>query len=129
MIKKIWKFLLMVFFILALILLTIGIGLLIWSSMQNPSQAWLDENNQKLTLVQFDNSTIYVTGGLLLAISFILFSFLIINFFIRKRMINDLGAEKANEKVQIDLKKYGFLLAHWLPYTKKQKDILKGIVK
>ncbi len=126
--KKIWKCLLIIFLILSTVFLITGIGLLVLSSLREPSSTWFNDENEPL-IVQFDNSTLYVVGGLLLAFGFLISGFLIINYVIRKRLIKDIKEEKANGKVKIDLKKYDFLLAHIFPYSKKDKEILKGVVK
>ncbi len=127
--KKIWKGLLITILVLTIIFTAVGILLLVESSKNIPSSSWFDENNEPLTLVQFDNSTLYVVGGLLLSLAFIGIAFLVINLTIRKRLIKDLAEEKAKGKVEINLKKYDFLLAHIFPYSKKEKEILKGICK
>ncbi len=126
--KKIWKSLLIVFLVLSTVFLISGIGLLVVSSLKEPSSTWFNDKNEPL-IIQFDNSALYIVGGLLLIFGFILSGFLIINFTIRKRLIKDIKEEKADGKVKVDLKKYDFLLAHILPYSKKDKEILKGVIK
>ncbi len=69
--KKIWKSLLIIFLILSTVFLITGIGLLVLSSLREPSSTWFNDKNEPL-IVQFDNSTLYVVGGLLLAFGFLI---------------------------------------------------------
>ncbi len=125
--KKCWKANIIISMIMFALLLAIGTTLLVLASKGTPNEEWLDGEGKRRTIVAFELSTTYVLGGAILSLSFLFLGFLFINYFIRKSMIKSIGKEKAAGEITTDLKKYGFLLAHVLPNTRKQKKILEGL--
>lgn len=127
--RKLWKANIIIALVAFIALLAVGTTLLVISSQRTPSAQWINiETGELYSTVAFDGSTMYLVGAVVTSISFLFFGFLFINYWIRKAMIKDIKKEKANGGVKMNLDKYGFLLAHVIPYTKKQKDILEGIL-